>query len=261
MIEISSLETPCIVIDENIVKHNIATMAEFARQNGVQLRPHIKTHKIPEFALQQVSQGAVGITTAKVSEAEVMADHGISDIFIAYPIVAPSKIKRVIALAKRIRISIGVESMAAAEELSRQATEAGVTLQLRLEVDTGLARTGVAPHQALELAQQIAALPGLDLNGIFTFKGAVYKGSSTLDLEAAGLEEGRIMVETAEILQNAGLRIQHVSVGSSPTAIYAAKVEGVTEIRPGTYIFNDRMLTVMKLAKLKNVRPKFVSRL
>ncbi|MBE9917848.1 amino acid aldolase [Paenibacillus donghaensis] len=240
-----SLETPCILIDENIVQRNIDHMADCAARNQVKLRPHIKTHKIPEFALKQLAQGAEGITVAKVGEAEIMAEHGIDDIFIAYPVVTPAKIKRIIALAHKKRMIVGVESIEGARNLSKEATAAGIILPVRLEIDTGLARTGAAPDKAVDLAQQIAALPGLDLSGIFTFKGAVFKGAGTLDLAAAGLEEGTIMVETAEKLRAAGIPIRDVSVGSTPTAPYAAAVEGVTEIRPGTYIFYDRMLAVM----------------
>ncbi|MGN7360699.1 alanine racemase [Paenibacillus sp. SAF-054] len=245
MLTTDSLETPCIVVDEQIVQRNMEHMADVAARNQVKLRPHIKTHKIPEFALRQLAEGAVGITTAKVSEAEIMAQHGVEDIFIAYPVVSPSKIKRIITLAESVNIIVGVESIEGAKNLSKEASDAGVTLAVRLEIDTGLARTGVSPDKAVELALQIAALPGLDLSGIFTFKGAVFEGAGTLDLEAAGLEEGRIMVDTAEKIRAAGIAIRDVSVGSTPTAPYAAAVKGVTEIRPGTYIFYDRMLAVM----------------
>ncbi|MWV45539.1 amino acid aldolase [Paenibacillus sp. HJL G12] len=247
-----SLETPCILIDEQVVERNIDDMAECAARSQVKLRPHIKTHKIPGFALKQLAKGAVGITAAKVSEAEIMAEHGVKDIFIAYPVVSPSKIKRVIKLAGQIHVVVGVESIEGAKILSREAVEAGVTLSVRLEIDSGLARTGVAPDKAVELAQQIVALPGLDLSGIFTFKGAVFQGAGTTDLEAAGQEEGRIMVETAEKLRASGIAIRDVSVGSTPTAPYAAAVEGVTEIRPGTYIFYDRMLEVMGACSKEN---------
>ncbi|GIO32091.1 MULTISPECIES: alanine racemase [Paenibacillus] len=245
MLTKESLETPCILIDEHVLQRNIERMADIAAQNGVKLRPHIKTHKIPEFALNQLAHGASGITAAKVSEAEIMAEHGIDDIFLAYPVVSPSKIRRIIALAEKIRVIVGVESAEGASRLSKEAAQAGMTLPVRLEIDTGLARTGVRPDKAVELAKRIAALPGLNLSGIFTFKGAVFEGSGTLDLEAAGREEGRIMVETAEKLRAAGIAIRDVSVGSTPTAPFAAAVEGVTEIRPGTYIFYDRMLAVM----------------
>lgn len=239
------LETPCVVIDREIMMRNVRRMAEEARRNGVELRPHIKTHKIPEFAKEQIKAGAKGITVAKVSEAEVMAAQGIDDLFIAYPIVVPSKIDRVIALARQYAVTVGVDSADGARLLSRQAEEADCRLKVRLELDTGLQRTGIPLHEATEMGRFIASLPGLELNGIFTFRGAMFQGEATLDLAAAGREEGELMVRAAERMRAAGIGVRHVSVGSTPTAVHAAAVNGVTEIRPGTYLFNDRMLTRM----------------
>ncbi|MBD2845797.1 alanine racemase [Paenibacillus sp. IB182496] len=238
-------ETPYISIDATVMRANIARMAELARARGVTLRPHIKTHKIPAFALEQLQAGAVGITVAKPAEAEVMAEAGIRDIFIAYPVVVPSKIDRVLALARNIELAVGVDSAAGAALLSKRAAAAGMTLQVRLELDTGLRRTGAQLHEAVELGRTIALMPGLELSGIFTFKGAVLRQQATLDVAAAGKEEGELMVQAAERLRAAGVGIRHVSVGSTPTAAAAAAVPGVTEVRPGTYIFNDRMLERM----------------
>lgn len=250
------LETPCVVIDPSVMRRNIENMAELAKRNGVELRPHIKTHKIPEFAKEQIQAGSKGITVAKVSEAEVMAAHGIDDIFIAYPIVVPSKIDRVIALAKQHTIAVGADSVEGARALSKRAEEANMRLQVRLEIDTGLKRTGIAPEQAVEIGREIAKLPGIELNGIFTFKGAVLRGEATRDVEAAGREEGKQMAAIADQLRSAGIPIRHVSVGSSPTAAYAAAVPGVTEIRPGTYIFNDRMQLEMGVCRYEDIAAK-----
>lgn len=235
------IETPAILINADKVTANIRQMQEAANAHGVKLRPHIKTHKIPSLAKQQLAEGAVGITAAKVGEAEIMAEQGIQDIFIAYPLVGEGKIARAVELARHIELSVAADSFEGASRISEYAVKQGVIMNLRLEIDTGLKRTGVQAEEAAALAKRIAELPGIALNGIFTFKGAVYEGKSTLDLRAAGLEEGRIMVEAASRLREAGLSIDHVSVGSTPTAQYAAEVKGVTEIRPGTYIFQDRM--------------------
>lgn len=252
------IETPAIVINRNVMRQNIKRMAAIANKNGVELRPHVKTHKMPEFALEQLAAGAVGVTVAKVSEAEVMAEHGIKDIFVAYPIVVPSKIARVIALARQIKISVGVDSMAGAIQLSAAAETANIVLDIRLEINTGLNRSGVLPADALILAQSIHKLPGLNLNGIFTYKGALYQGKSTLDLEAAGREEGEMMVSVADELRGNGIQIAHVSVGSSPSAESVSMVKGVTEIRPGTYIFYDRMLTQMGICTPEDCAAKVV---
>ncbi|MFD0696116.1 alanine racemase [Paenibacillus sp. GCM10027628] len=238
---LAALETPCLMIDAERMERNIEKMADVARQHGVKLRPHAKTHKMPSIALQQIAAGAVGITVAKVSEAEVMAAHGVSSIFIAYPLVTESKIERAIRLSERIELIVGVDSLAGAQRLEQTASRLGHSLQVRLEIDTGFRRTGVLYEQAELLACAIAGMPHLRLTGIYTFRGAILAGKPTLDLAAAGKEEGELMVQLAERIRAQGIAITDVSVGSTPTAAYAAAVDGVTEVRPGTYVFQDRM--------------------
>src|SRR5215203_265725 len=205
--------TPYLLIDGAKLERNILKMADIAWENGVALRPHVKTHKIPSIATEQVETGAAGITVAKISEAEVMADGGMVDIFIAYPLVSEAKIRQAVRLSERVR----------------------------LEVDTGLRRTGVLYDEAVGLAAEIDGMRNLDLTGIYTYRGAVLGGSKTLELEKAGLEEGQLMVSLADRMRERGIGVDDVSVGSTPTAEYVAKVDGVTEIRPGTYVFYDRM--------------------
>jgi len=234
------VETPHVSIDGAGVERNIEKMAAIAGRNGVALRPHVKTHKIPAMARAQVEAGAAGITVAKVSEAEVMADAGLDDIFIAYPLVSEAKIRRAVALSRRTRrLIVGVDSVEGARRLSAAAGDRA--LEVRLEVDSGLGRTGVVYDEAVELARKVEALGNLDLLGIYTYRGAVLGGSPTLDRESAGLEEGELMVSLARRMGERGIEIREVSLGSTPTAEYAAGVEGVTEIRPGTYVFYDRM--------------------
>src|SRR5215207_8932512 len=144
--------TPYLLIDSAKMEHNILKMAEVARKNGVALRPHVKTHKIPRIARQQLEAGAKGITVAKLSEAEVMADAGIEDIFIAYPLVTNAKIRRALRLGKGVRLVVGVDSMEGARRLSAVSKAEEQVLEVRLEVDTGLRRTGVPYDEAVELA-------------------------------------------------------------------------------------------------------------
>jgi D-serine deaminase-like pyridoxal phosphate-dependent protein len=231
--------TPYVLIDGAKMERNVLKMAEIAMGNGVALRPHVKTHKIPGIAREQLDAGAAGITVAKLSEAEVMADGGIEDVFVAYPLVTDAKIRQAIRLGERVRLVVGVDSLEGAKRLS--AVAEGHTLEVRLEVDTGLRRTGVLYDEAVGLAGEIEAMGNLDLTGIYTYRGAVLGGSKTLELEKAGLEEGQLMVSLADMLRERAIRVDDVSVGSTPTAEYVAKVEGVTEIRPGTYVFYDRM--------------------
>ena len=238
------METPHLLIDVLRMRRNIEKMSGIARELGVRLRPHVKTHKIPTIAREQLEVGAAGITVAKVSEAEVMAGAGIQGIFIAYPLVTVSKIERALRLSEWINLTVGVDSLEGARLLSEMAASSGQTLDVRLEVDTGLKRTGVIRSEAVELASKIATLENLNLTGIYTYRGAVLEdGSPTLDLKKAGLEEGELMVSLAEQIREQGIDIEDVSLGSTPTAAFAGEVEGVTEIRPGTYIFYDRMQT------------------
>lgn len=233
--------TPYLLIDGAKMERNILQMADVAKGSGVALRPHVKTHKIPGIAKDQLEAGAEGITVAKLSEAEVMADAGIENIFIAYPLVTDVKIRRAVRLGRRARLIVGVDSLEGARRLSAVAQAEDHVLEVRLEVDTGLRRTGVPYNEALELAHKIALLGNLNLIGIYTYRGAVLGGSRTLELEKAGLEEGRLMVSLARRMREQGIRVDDVSVGSTPTVRYVAEVEGVTEIRPGTYVFYDRM--------------------
>jgi D-serine deaminase-like pyridoxal phosphate-dependent protein len=245
------LETPRLLIEVPKMGRNIGKMAGIARERGVKLRPHVKTHKIPEIAREQLEAGAMGITVAKVSEAEVMAESGVRDIFIAYPLVTESKIKRALRLSRGTSLTVGVDSLEGARRLSKMAASDGRVLDVRLEIDTGLRRTGVPRDRAVELASSIESLQNLNLTGIYTYRGAVLKdGSPTLDLKAAGLEEGELMVSLAERIRELGIEIEDISLGSTPTAAFAGEVEGVTEIRPGTYIFYDRMQVQLGVCSL-----------
>ena len=233
---IDTIDTPALIVDVDRLEGNIARWAAFAREAGVKLRPHGKTHKCVEIARRQVSAGAVGLTLAKIGEAEVMARAGVRDIFLAYEVIGGPKLPRLIALAREIRLRVGIDSVDGAGALARAAEDAGITLDVLLEVDTGLGRCGVRPGEALAaLAQDVARLAGLRIAGIFTYRG--YRS----DLEAAGREEGEVMVREADRLRRAGIEIEEVSVGSTPTGRSAGRVGGVTEIRPGTYVFNDAM--------------------
>ena len=237
------LETPCIVIDMEKTKENIRMMQREADRYGCKLRPHIKTHKMPLFARMQVAAGASGITCAKISEAEVMAEGGLDDIFLAYPQVGEVKIKRALALAKKVkRLILAVDSMECAVPLNEMAKKAGICVEVRLEVDTGAKRTGVVREKALWLAKELTKLSHLRLTGIYTFKSLVYRNEPTQDKVIAGKEEGELMERIAADICGAGIELKDISAGSTPTGIEVAKTGKVTEIRPGTYIFKDFML-------------------
>lgn len=235
------VETPCIVIDMEKVERNLKRMADICSAAGCHLRPHVKTHKIPELAKLQIQYGAVGITVAKLSEAEVMASYGIDDIFMAYPLIGEDRIQRAIMLAKKIRLICSVDSYESAASISRACVNAGITLELRLEIDTGMHRTGIPYEKAVYEAEKIASLPGVLLQGIFTFRGMIYDGKTDVDCKKCGVQEGQMMSDLAKEIRAQNIPIQDVSVGSTPTGEFCAAVDGVTEIRPGTYIFQDMM--------------------
>ena len=253
-------DTPYLSVDGERMEGNVLKMAAIAKENGVSLRPHVKTHKIPAIARRQVAAGAEGITVAKVSEAEVMAEGGIGDIFVAYPLVTEAKIRRAVRLAERTRLIVGVDSAEGARAMSAVAGSEGAVLDVRLEVDSGLRRTGVPRAEAAGLAREISALENLDLTGVYTYRGAVLEdGTPTPDLAEAGRREGEFMVAVAEEIRAEGVGVRDVSLGSTPTAEYAASVEGVTEIRPGTYVFYDRMQAEMGACSLEECALRVVA--
>lgn len=233
--------TPCLMIDEAVMRANLLRMAEACKKHGCLLRPHVKTHKCPELALVQAEYGGSAITVAKLSEAEVFAQGGFSDIFMAYPIVGAEKLERAVKLARRIRLILSVDSLPGAKSLSDAAMEADIAFEVRVEVDTGMRRSGVPIEDAVPFALEVSRLPGLSLTGIFTYRNLIFEGRPDPDAQKCGFDEGRIMAALKEEMQKHGLSIQDVSVGSTATAIPCACVPGVTEVRPGTYIFYDTM--------------------
>jgi D-serine deaminase-like pyridoxal phosphate-dependent protein len=235
------LDTPVAIIDLDIMERNISDMAAFAGDAGVQLRPHIKTHKVPEITRKQLEAGAVGITCAKLGEAEVMAEAaGAEDIFIANLIVGDGKIRRLLNLAERVRVSVGVDSVEVGQPISDAATRRGLKLPVLIKIDVGLKRTGVAYGEAaVELAKKIKEMPGLELSGIYTHEGEVYGARSPEHLHQLAREAGQRIVQTADMIREAGVQIDTVSVGATPSARITCTVPGVTETRPGTYVFND----------------------
>lgn len=239
MTPVEDLATPAVLIDLDVVERNIASMQERARAAGVKLRPHAKTHKAPRIGRMQLRAGASGLTLAKVSEAEVFARAGFEDIFLGYPIVGADKARRLLALSDRVRIAVGADSEAGARSLGEVFHAASRRLAVRLKIDCGYHRVGVAPERALDTARRVADLPGIELVGVFTHGGQGYGAQTPEEAAQIGREEGRIVAETAEALRAAGLPVAEVSLGSTPTVAAAVTQRGVTECRPGTYVYND----------------------
>jgi D-serine deaminase-like pyridoxal phosphate-dependent protein len=236
---IEDLPTPAVLVDLDVLERNIARQADRARAAGIRLRPHAKTHKCPEIARMQLAAGAAGISLAKTSEAEVFAAEGFDDIFIAYPVVGAGKAERLLALSDRLRLAVGTDSIEGARALARVFHSAGRTLAVLLKIDVGYHRVGVLPENAPAIARSLADLPGISLRGVFTHAGQVYQAETPAAVAAIGKHEGEALVSAAAALRQAGLSIEDVSVGSTPSARHAMRVAGVTECRPGNYVFHD----------------------
>jgi D-serine deaminase-like pyridoxal phosphate-dependent protein len=188
----------------------------------------------------QIAAGGAGITVAKLGEAEVMVAAGIDDLLIAFPIWGEAKLARLRALAERAAIRVSLDSVEVAEGIGRVGLDLGRDIPVLVEVDTGLHRLGREPGRpTVDLATSLARVPGVEVIGLLTHAGHAYRSTDDAELRAAAEREALDLVETAEACGRAGLELQVISVGSTPTARIAAGVAGVTEIRPGTYVLND----------------------
>jgi D-serine deaminase-like pyridoxal phosphate-dependent protein len=231
------LSTPCLLVDLDVVDRNIARLAAETQDRGVALRPHIKTHKSVVLARMQLDAGAVGITVGTTGEAEVMADGGIDDIFIAYPVWAEGpRATRLAVLHGAVTLSVGLDSAAGADTLARAVEGADRPLTVLVEVDSGNRRTGLADPADVVRVAGAARSAGLRVVGVFTHGGHSYAGREER-LQAAD-DEVATLGAAADALRDAGFDVERVSAGSTPTGILAAAGQ-VNEIRPGTYLLGD----------------------
>lgn len=228
---VDDLDTPAVLIDLDKTEANLARAQAYADRHGLALRPHMKTHKLPELARRQVGLGAVGITCQKLGEAEVMADAGLDDILVTFNLLGRPKLARLAALARRVRVTATLDGAEVARGLDEAMREAGLVLPVLLECDTGGQRCGVQrPEDAAALARTVAGLPGLRLAGLMTYPAAGGTAATRAWLEAA---LGR--------LGEAGLEAGIVSTGGTPDLYRAHEVAPpATEHRPGTYVYSDR---------------------
>ncbi|AMM30920.1 alanine racemase [Sinomonas atrocyanea] len=227
------IDTPEIMVDADALRRNIERMAAGVAAKGLALRPHAKTHKIPEIAALQLAAGAVGLTVATIGEAEVFAEHGAADLFIAYPLwVTERSGERLRRLAHRARVAVGTDSAEAARAMG--AHLAGAEVEVLVEIDSGHHRSGVTPEQAVGVARA-AADAGLRVAGVFTFPGHSY--APGMPAEAAEAER-RALAESARLLAEAGFDVTRVSGGSTPSALLT-EAGPTNEVRPGVYVFGD----------------------
>ena len=224
---IHDLETPVAVIDLDKIEANIARVQHYLDEHGIANRPHIKTHKIPAIAKMQVDAGAIGITCQKLGEAEVMADAGIKDIFLPYNILGESKLKRLAALCRRVKMSVTADSETTVRGLSEAMSKEGLDLEVLVEFDTGGHRCGVqTPEEAATLARLIEDSSGLHFGGLMC-----YPSSDNTD---------EFVQETRQLLEADGIAVRQVSAGGSPSLWKAHTRRQVTEYRVGTVVYGDR---------------------
>jgi D-serine deaminase-like pyridoxal phosphate-dependent protein len=224
------------------VERNLDRVAAYCREHSIALRPHTKTHKTPEVARMQLKRGAVGLTVAKVGEAEVMANAGFGagpdEILVAYPVIGAEKLRRLALLAQTRRVLLALDDATTAESLSHAASESGVKIGVLVEFDSGLRRCGLQPGPAcVALAQKIEALPGLAFRGLMTYFGSVWGGVEERKEEIKRVAE--YVERSLEGFSRSGIAVEIVSGGSTPSYPFAHQITGLTEIRPGTYVYND----------------------
>jgi D-serine deaminase-like pyridoxal phosphate-dependent protein len=234
---LDQIETPAALVDVDRMRANLRRAAEYCRAHGLAWRPHVKTHKTPELAAEQLRAGAAGLTVATPREAQVMAAVA-DDLLLAYPPFGAPKLARLMALPERVRLTVGLDSPEAAAELGRAAREAGRSVGVLVEIDAGMGRVGVqTPEDAVALARAVAEA-GLEYRGVMFYPGHV-RGP----VEGQGPALRAVSERLAgflDALRGAGLPAGVVSGGSTPTFWRSHEIAGITEVRPGTSIFNDR---------------------
>jgi D-serine deaminase-like pyridoxal phosphate-dependent protein len=238
---LGDLQTPLVVLDAPTMTRNITRMAEAAAAGGKRLRPHGKTHKSGWIARQQVAAGAVGLTCAKPGEAEVFAAAGIQDLRIAYPL-SPTYATRVLALLDRVRLSIVVDDLGVAQAWSDIMQRDGRRLPVLVKIDVGTHRCGVDPRErdAVAFVVSVSRMPGLELRGLLSHAGHAYAATSADDVSRIAREEIALLTEVAAGCLAHGVEFPEISVGSTPQALVSATLDGITELRPGNYVFHDR---------------------
>jgi D-serine deaminase-like pyridoxal phosphate-dependent protein len=238
---LNDIDTPAILIDLDVAEANLARAQAYADAHNLALRPHIKTHRLPYFAHQQMDLGACGINCQKLGEAEVMADAGLTDILITFNIIGKAKLDRLAALHARVKVAVVADNLPVIEGYAARFTEADHPLNVFVECDTGAERNGVqSPEQALDLARALDAAPGLRFAGLLTYPPPDPRATGTW------------LAGAKRVIEAAGIAVPVMSSGGSPTLYSAHETEGITEYRVGTYIFSDRMQAAAGLGTLED---------
>jgi D-serine deaminase-like pyridoxal phosphate-dependent protein len=235
---LASLETPVPVVDLDRLARNLDRTARYAKDHGLALRPHIKTHKSSFIAAEQMQLGAVGLTCATPYEAEMMSDV-TDDLLVAYPPIGEARLRRVLAVPDRVHLTLALDSEFAIRSLAEAARTARRDVGVYIELDMGMRRVGVADiDEAIALARVVRASAPLEFAGIAFYPGHVREPVGEQDRKLA--EISAALRDAIDRFSAAGVEPRVVSGGSTPTLFRSHEIDGVTEIRPGTYVFNDR---------------------
>lgn len=255
MTVIQDLETPALLLDEPTLERNLAQMRDHLAKLGVALRPHVKTAKSIDVVRRSLVGQPGGITVSTLKEAEYFFGQGITDILYAVGI-APSKLPHVVRLIKGgKKLSIILDSVSAAEAVAKAASEAGIVIPVLIELDVDGHRSGIDPKSALllEVGRAVSSSPNVELRGVMTHAGESYNCRSDEALRAMAERERAGSVLAAQRLREAGMAAPVVSVGSTPTATFAQKLDGVTEVRAGVYMFQDLVMHGIGVCKLEDI--------
>jgi D-serine deaminase-like pyridoxal phosphate-dependent protein len=235
-----NFSTPAVVVELDILEKNIKKMIEENSQYKIIHRPHIKAHKCVQLAKMQLEMGAKGITCAKLGEAEVMADGGIKDILLAFPIIGKDKLDRYGELTNRCTMRTIINSIEGAQGLSNLGIKLNKRLEVLIELDSGIGRSNIRPMEdALNFAKKAGTLQGIKIVGLLYYGGMIYGLQDEKEFIQATIQERDDLVKTAELLELHNFEMKILSGGSSFSAKWPRYLEGVTEVRPGNYVFND----------------------
>ncbi len=237
---IYKIDTPALWVDLDLMETNIEYMKNQMDHFGVLWRPHTKGIKVPAIAHKLIAAGAIGITCAKLGEAEVMASAGIKDILVANEVVGENKIRRLVALRAHADVMVAVDDLSNVREISAAAAAAGRKIRVLVELNIGMERAGLTSGQTtVEFVKEIVSLPGIEFCGLMGWEGHVVGIADPIEKKTVGEKAIRALVDTAELVRKAGIAVQIVSCGGSGSYKISASIPGVTEIQAGGAIFGD----------------------
>jgi D-serine deaminase-like pyridoxal phosphate-dependent protein len=235
-------DTPFVAVDLTILEQNIQRLSNLAKEANVKLRPHTKTHKSPFIANKQIEAGASGITTAKLGEAEIMVNHGITDILIAFPILGKKKLNRFSQLLEKAQLTVALDELSVAKGINDVGEHHKTKIPIYVDVDTGLGRMGKSPNESIQTIRKISELPFIEIKGLMSHSGHAYAKSTEEEVKRIAIEDATILHDVKVEMEKYGIVIQEISIGASATIRFIKEIPFITEVRPGMYVFNDRFV-------------------